>query len=74
MNNGVRDFVGPNIQRWPSSYFKYMTNKDLVLMKKSLFLLPKGSFTLNIDWKIRYEAHLLASSKRQVDSFLIRYT
>ena len=36
-------------------------------MKNSLFLLPKGSFTWNIDWKIRYKAHLLASSKRQVD-------
>ena len=42
-------------------------------MKNSLFLLPKGSFTRDIDWKIRYEAHLLAGSKRQVDPFLIRY-
>ena len=63
----------PNIQRGPSSYFKYMTNKDLLPMKNSLFLLPKGSFTWNIDWKIRYEAHLLASSKRQVNPLLIQY-
>ena len=37
--------IRPNIQCGPSSYFKYMTNRDLVLMVKSLFLLLKGSFT-----------------------------
>ena len=37
--------IRPKIQCRPSSYFKYMTNKDLVLM----LLLPKGSFTWNID-------------------------
>ena len=63
----------PNVQRGSSSHIKYMTNKDLVLMKKSLCLIPKGSFTWNINWKIWYVAHLLASSKRQVDLFLIQY-
>ena len=69
----MTSLIRPNIHRGPSSYFKYMTNIDLVLMKKSLFLLPKGSFTWNIDWKIHYEAHLLASLKRQVDPYRIRY-
>ena len=54
--------IRPN-QHGPSSYFKHTTNKDLLLIKKSLFLLPKGSFAWNIDKKTRYESHLLGKLK-----------
>ena len=72
MNNGVRDFVEPASQHGPSSYFKHTIKKIYSWSRRACSFFPRvHSLEIYIRRYVTKSTYL-ASSKRQVDLFLIR--